>query len=97
MVEVDDQGVIKLYNKYESDLASIAPQAAEGKNFFTQIAPCTNNRLFYGRFQEGVLKNELDFEMDYVFTYKMSPTRVKIHMHRDPRDNRNWVFVKKNG
>ena len=96
IVEVDDAGVIKLYNKYESDLASIAPDAAEGKNFFTQVAPCTNNRLFYGRFQEGVKGNDLNAEMDYVFTYKMRPTRVKIHMYRDPREGRNFVFVKKN-
>ena len=50
VVQVDDAGVILMYNRYESELAGIDPNFAEGRNFFTQVAPCTNNRLFFGRF-----------------------------------------------
>ena len=47
-VKVDDAGVIELYNRYEAELANIQPADAEGKSFFTQVAPCTNNNLFFG-------------------------------------------------
>jgi photoactive yellow protein len=95
IVKVDDAGVIQLYNKYESELAGIEPKDAEGKNFFTQVAPCTNNRLFYGRFKDGVAGDNLNVALPYTFTYKMRPTNVKIHLLRDKPSKTNWVFVKR--
>lgn len=95
VVKVDDVGVIQFYNRYESELAGIDPAAAAGKNFFTQLAPCTNNRLFYGRFKSGVAAGSLDITIPYTFTYKMRPTNVNVHIYRDPRQGANWVFVKR--
>ena len=56
--------------------------AAEGRNFFTQVAPCTNNRLMFGKFKDGVSKGELDSEFNYTITYKMKPTNVQIRLYR---------------
>jgi len=95
VVKVDDAGVVQLYNRWESDMAGVAPTAAEGKNFFTQVAPCTNNRLFFGRFKDGVSKGELDAEFNYTFTYKMRPTNVSIRLFRHRNSRTNWVFVTK--
>jgi len=95
IVKVDDAGVIQLYNKWESDMAGVAPAAAEGKNFFTQVAPCTNNRLVFGRFKEGVGKSDLDAEFNYTFTYKMKPTNVTIRLLRHAPSRTNWVLVTK--
>jgi len=95
VVKVDDNGIIQLYNRYESELAGVPPSSAEGKNFFTQVAPCTNNALFFGKFKKGVAANELDAAFNYTFTYKMKPTNVQIHMLRDAASGTNWVFVKK--
>ncbi len=94
-VKVDDEGKILLYNRYESELAGVDPSTAEGKNFFKEIAPCTNNKLFYGKFQKGVDSNELNMAFNYTFTYKMKPTNVSIQMIRSEKDNSNWIFVKK--
>ena len=94
IVKVDDTGKILMYNHYESQLAGVAPSAAEGKNFFTEIAPCTNNRLFFGKFKKGIESGSLDSEFNYTFTYKMKPTNVKIHMLHDSSSKTNWVFVK---
>ncbi|SMF00422.1 PAS domain-containing protein [Pseudobacteriovorax antillogorgiicola] len=95
LVEVDDQGVIKIYNQYECQLAGIQPGTTIGKNFFTDVAPCTNNKLFLGRFKNGVQANSLEVAFNYTFTYKMRPTAVAIAMYREPASNRNFVFVKK--
>lgn len=95
IVKVDDNGIILMYNKYESELAGVPIQNAEGKNFFTQIAICTNNRLFYGRFKDGIAKGHLDISFNYVFTYKMKPTNVIIQLYRDQVSSTNWIFVKK--
>lgn len=95
VVKVDDQGVVQLYNKWEADMAGVPVGSAEGKNFFTQVAPCTNNRLVLGRFKDGVAKGELDIEFNYTFTYKMKPTNVGIRLFRHRASRTNWVFVTK--
>lgn len=93
VVQVDDAGVIEFYNKFESELANVPRERAEGRNFFTQVAPCTNNRLIHGRFQQGVASGELDVCLPYTFTYKMRPTNVRIHLYRDGQTETNWVLV----
>lgn len=94
IVKVDSTGKIVLYNHYESRLAGVAPSQAEGRNFFTEIAPCTNNKLFMGRFLQGVEKGELDVAFNYTFTYKMKPTNVAIRLFHDKASKSNWIFVK---
>ncbi len=95
VVKVDDSGTILIYNRYEAELACVSPSHAESKNFFTQIAPCTNNRLVYGKFKEGLTAGKLDVNIAYTFTYKMKPTNVAIHLYRDSVTKTNWVLVKK--
>lgn len=94
IVKVDQNGKILLYNKYESELANVPIQTAVGKNFFTEVAICTNNRIFYGRFKEGMVTGDLDIAFNYVFTYKMKPTNVVIHLYHDKSSDSNWIFVK---
>lgn len=95
VVKVDDTGKILFYNKYESDLAGVSQAAAQGKNFFTEIAPCTNNRLFLGKFRQGVSSGNLDLAFNYTFSYKMKPTNVVIHLVHKAEDKSNWILVKK--
>lgn len=95
VVKVDTAGKIQLYNRYESDLAGVAVNSAEGKNFFTDIAPCTNNKLFFGKFKAGVEAGELNSMFNYTFTYKMKPTNVAIHLVHDKASKTNWIFVQK--
>tara|TARA_Y100001933_G_C18976695_1_gene554907 strand:- start:49 stop:462 length:414 start_codon:yes stop_codon:yes gene_type:complete len=93
VVKVDDSGRILLYNRYQSELGGVPVPSAEGKVFFTQIAPCTNNALFFGTFKKGVAAGALNVCFPYTFTFKMKPTNVKVHMYRDQASGTNWVFV----
>ncbi len=95
VVQVDDAGTILLFNKYESEMTGIDSSFAEGRNFFTQVAPCANNRLFFGRFKDGVAKGALDERFKYTFTYKMRPTPVDVHLYRDEASATNWLFLKR--
>ena len=93
VVQLADDGAIQLYNKWESTLAGVPVPSAEGRNFFTQVAPCTNNRLVFGKFKDGVQRGQLDAEFNYTFTYKMKPTNVAIRLYRHAPSATNWVFV----
>jgi photoactive yellow protein len=94
IIQVDDEGVVQFFNQYESDLSGVDPEDAVDKNFFTQVAPCTNNRLFRGRFKKGVRRGELDETFSYTYTYKMRPTLVDVHLYRDEAGH-NWIMVQK--
>jgi photoactive yellow protein len=95
VVKVDDNGKVHIYNTYESELGGIAPSDAQNKNFFTQIAPCTNNSLFFGTFKRGVMENNMNYMFPYTFTYKMKPTPVQVHLYRDETTRSNWILVRK--
>jgi photoactive yellow protein len=92
-VKIDDRGTINVYNRYESELGGIAPSHAIGKNFFTDIAPCTNNKVFRGCFTKGLEQGGADCLFSYTFTYKMRPTEVKVHLHRE--NGVNWMLIAK--
>ena len=94
IVAVDDDGVVEFYNRYESEMSGVERNQAVGKNFFTQLAPCSNNRIFLGRFKKGVRTGEMDERFNYTFTYKMRPTLVDIRLYRDEASN-NWILVRK--
>jgi photoactive yellow protein len=95
VIQVDDEGIVKSYNKYESELGNTPIPEALGKNFFTQVAPCTNNRLIYGKFKDGIAANQLESEVGYVFTYKIKPVNVTVQMYRDNLSKTNWILVKR--
>jgi len=95
VVKCDDSGKVLLFNKWESEMAGVPVNNAEGKNFFTQVAPCSNNGLFYGTFKKGVASGHMNVVFPYTFTYKMRPTNVKIHLYRDGNTKSNFIFVTK--
>lgn len=94
VIRLDDDGNVTLYNRYESELANVPRDAALGANFFTEIALCTDHRYFSKVFFDGLENGKLDEEFDYVFTYRMRPTPVRVRLYRDPESETNWVFVK---
>jgi len=94
IIRLDDEGVVQFYNEQESNFSGVAPEEAQGQNFFVELAPCSNNSIFRGRFDEGVQNDDLDERFTYTFTYKMRPTLVDVHMYRDEAAH-NWIMIRK--
>ena len=94
-IELDQNGNILQYNAAEGDITGRDPDAVKGKNFFTEVAPCTNTDEFYGKFKDGVQSGELNALFEYVFDYNMMPTKVKVHMKKALSGDSYWVFVKR--
>lgn len=94
VIKVDDTGIIELFSRAETGFSGVTAAAAEGRNFFTQVAPCTNNRLFYGRFKKGVESGDLNHVMPYTYTYKMRPTNVTIQLYRHRATGTNWIVTR---
>ncbi|RMG74912.1 MAG: PAS domain-containing protein [Bacteroidetes bacterium] len=93
IIKMTRKGEVMHYNPYESALAGIAPQDALGKNFFTQIAPCTNNFMVAARFMQE--EEPVDETIPYVFTYKMTPTKVTLRLLAPRGEDHVYLLVKK--
>ena len=92
MVKMDLTGKILEYNMAEAELTGTDPAWALGKNFFQEVATCTNTPDFYGRFAEGVKKGFLNSVFNYCFTHCEIPVRVRVHMITMP-DSRGQKIV----
>jgi photoactive yellow protein len=94
VVQLDDEGGVLQYNSFEETFAERRRDDVKGRNFFTEVAPCTNNSLLREPFLQGVDSGELDLEIDYAFTYKMALRAVSLRLFRDPLTATNWLLVR---
>ncbi|MEQ8703425.1 MAG: hypothetical protein RIC19_05880 [Phaeodactylibacter sp.] len=78
LIKMNYEGIIQAYNVRESSYTGVQPAQAIGKHFFTEIAPCTNNFMVAGKFNSP----EVDETVDYIFTYVMKPTPVRLRLLR---------------
>jgi len=93
-IRLDAQGTILSYNHAESKLTGRDPKKVVGKNFFTEVAPCTNVQAFAGRFREGMAKKQLHAIFPYRFDFKMAPRDVTVTLFYSQQTDSAWVFVR---
>ena len=93
MIQLDASGRILNYNALESSLASLRKEDAIGKQFFTEIAPCTRVQEFYGRFKEGVIREALDTSFHFHFAFKQNPRDVTVRLLYSKRSRTVWVLI----
>lgn len=93
VIQLDRTGRILKYNAVESRLASLAQEDAVGKQFFTEIAPCTRVQEFYGRFKEGVIREVLDTSFKFHFAFKQAPRDVTVRLFFSKRTQTVWVLI----
>jgi photoactive yellow protein len=93
MIQLDAHGRILKYNAVESRLASLPQEQAIGKQFFTEIAPCTKVQDFYGRFKEGVIRESLDTTFQFHFAFKQHPRDVTVRLFYSKRTRSVWVMI----
>jgi photoactive yellow protein len=92
LIAMELDGTVAAYNRLEAELSGISPGRCIGLNFFTDVAPCTNNYLVAGRFEDEA---DLDETIDYVFTLKMHPTRVILRLLKAESAAHQYLAVKR--
>lgn len=94
-VQLNADGKILTYNAAEAGITGRSAASVIGKNFFKDVAPCTDSPQFRGVFDAGVRAGDLNTMFEYVFDYNMAPTKVKIHMKKAISGGTFWIFVKR--
>ena len=93
-IQLAIDGKVLKFNAYESKLANLQKDAVIGKNFFKEVAPCTDVQEFYGRFREGVLAKSLHVNFRYHFAFRQNPREVTVTLFYSGITSTVWVFVK---
>jgi photoactive yellow protein len=96
-IKLGKDGIILKYNAYEGRLAGRSPAEVVGKNFFTEVAPCTNVQEFAGRFRDGVDSGKLYATFPYRFLFPGNYVDVEITMMSGNDGQSAWIFVKESG
>lgn len=93
-IQLDSTGTIIQYNETEGAITGRSPAQVIGKNFFKDVAPCTNTPKFKGAFDKVVAERG-SVMLEYTFDYQMTPTKVKVHMKPALVGGNFWIFVKR--
>jgi photoactive yellow protein len=96
VIGFDNDTVVHLYNKFESNAAGLAPARVLGQPLFTVVAPCMNNFMVAQRFDDALDAGEsLDATIDYVLTLRMRPVKVALRLIASPSAATRYVLVQR--
>lgn len=92
VVRMTHDGRVVAYNTAEANVSGLDPAQVIGQDFFVQVAPCTNNYLIAQRYLD---EEELDEALEYVFTYRMLPTPVRLRLIKPPASAYQYLVVRR--
>jgi photoactive yellow protein len=91
LIVMSRSGAVTGYNALESQRSGLRAERVMGRNFFVDVGPCTNNYLVAQRFADCA---ELDEQLDYVFTFRMAPTPVRLRLLARAGSLRQYLAVR---
>ena len=96
VIGFDAEGLVRRYNRIESMLAGLSTERVMGTPLFTAVAPCMNNFLVAQRFEDAAANaTPLDAIIDYVFTLRMRPVKVRLRLLAQPSLSLRYVVVER--
>jgi photoactive yellow protein len=94
LISVDAAGTIEQYNAYESRLARLSKERVIGRNFFSDVAPCTAVQEFKGRFERFVKESGDGAEsFDFVFKFAFGRQHVNITFLRSAKNQQIKILI----
>jgi len=85
-------GIVDVYNATESKLAGLPRDTVLGTHFFSATAQCMNNFMVAQRFEDEA---EIDATIDYVLTFRMRPTPVKLRLLKGAGSPLRYVLIQR--
>ena len=94
IIRLDRTGKVLSFNTYEERLARKQRADVLGKNFFTDVAPCTRVKEFHGKFLEGIEQRYLNTTFAFVFAFSFGHRGVHVSLYYKQADDTIWVLVR---
>jgi photoactive yellow protein len=96
VIKLGVDGTIFAFNKAERELSHIAHKKMVGKNFFTEIAPCSRVKAFQTRFQQFLKTGKESENFEFTYNFKQGTERVFIFFYRES-ESIGYVLSVRNG
>lgn len=93
IIIVDESGTVLYYNAREEQIADRRRADVLGKNFFRDVAPCTQVAQFYGEFTEIMSGRRPSAEFRFTFPFEARSRDVEIAMTPFQSDDRRLCLV----
>ncbi len=94
VIGMDNLGVVRRYNQFESEAAGLSRDRVLGHPLFTVVAPCMNNFMVAQRFEDAEADQvALNDTIPYVLTLRMRPVKVRLRMLYQPGLAQRFVLV----
>ena len=92
VVGLDASGQTQIYNLTESQMAGLSRGSVLNQDFFLTTGVCMNNFLVAQRFEDEPV---LDVTLDYVLTFRMRPTPVKLRLLQQPGGALHYILIQR--
>ena len=87
---------MRRYNATESRLSGLTRDDVIDRPLFTDTAQCMNNYLVAERFESAARDAQpLDATIDYVLTWRMRPTKVRLRLLSEPGCATRYVLLQR--
>ncbi len=94
---VDDEGIVRRFNRYEEQLSGRRRQDVIGRPFFSDVAPCTNDIELGAKFRRGIAEGHLDVDIEFSFPYPYNrvarDVRIRAFTVEGQRDHANLILI----
>jgi hypothetical protein len=90
VVGLNAEGVTEVYSEALVRFAKLKRDSVVGQPFFLMAGVCMNNFLVAQRFED---EEVLDTIIDYILTFRMRPTPVKLRMIRHPDLTLRYLLI----
>jgi photoactive yellow protein len=89
VVEMDHECKVLRYNATESRFSGLPPDRVIGRQFFREVAPCSNNARVAQRFDAPTL----DATIPYTLALRMKVVPVLLRLLKAPDSTRMYFLV----
>jgi photoactive yellow protein len=96
IVELDANGVVLVYNHGEEQISGRNRAQVVGRNFFSEVAPCTNVRDFAGKYRALVHRGRSgEASLEFVFDFVSASMLVWVQMIYSAPQKRGFLVVRR--
>ena len=92
VVGLSAAGIAEIYNATETRYGGMQRANIIGQPFFLIAGVCMNNFLVAQRFED---EDVIDSIVDYVLTFRMRPTPVKLRLLKQPHISRRYLLIQR--
>jgi photoactive yellow protein len=91
VIQLDAHEIVVLLNKTEARQSGYENRPGRGRDFFTDVAPCMNNRFFKGRIDAAKRAGTLDIGFSFVGDFADAERELEVRI-QSSRDGGYWIF-----